>query len=595
MVAPKGSETALKRYASKRDFSVTPEPAPTRTRKPKALSFVVQKHWASRLHYDLRLELDGVLLSWAVPKGPCFDPHEKRMAIHVEDHPVPYGSFEGTIPPKQYGAGTVMVWDNGTWEPVGDPQDGMREGKLVFRLHGQKLAGLWELVRIAKPGDRQEAWILFKKRDEWARPLAEYDVIAALPDSVIDHPLGPLEEREPRVEIRTQALPSPPLVADTLAGAVKAVLPQTLPPQLATRAEDLPSQGRWRYELKLDGYRLLARIDHRGDARLITRQGNDWTDRMESLAADVKSLGLSDTWLDGEIVVLDDKGVPSFNALQNAFDVSRTRSIVYFVFDMPFCEGYDLRQVPWEQRRALLKQLLGPRVGERVRLSEDFDADPRSLLESVRKLGMEGLIAKRVDAPYASRRAETWLKIKLQERQEFVVGGFTERGGGKGEVGSMLLGYYDDQGRLLQAGSVGTGWNAKTGRALFQRLVAIETDVSPFTEGGVQPGRWSRRAAGSERWVKPELVAEVSFAEWTPDGHIRHAIFEGLRDDKPAAEIRREKAASVAPSSARPLVTPRVGSVKVSNPERVIDPSTGLKKLDLVRYYESVAEWMLPH
>ncbi|CAG0932416.1 hypothetical protein PLCT1_02073, partial [Planctomycetaceae bacterium] len=429
----------------------------------QALSFVIQKHWASRLHYDFRLELDGVLLSWAVPKGPSFDPAEKRVAVHVEDHPVSYGAFEGTIPPKQYGAGTVIVWDRGTWEPVGDPHEGMDKGKLVFRLHGEKLAGLWELVRIAKPGDKQDLWMLFKKRDAWARPLTEYDVIAALPDSVIAKPLGPVEQRQPRGNGAAAAAPVPrPRSAAELPGAVAAPLPDTLSPQLALQAKSVPTRGEWLYELKFDGYRLLARIDAQGRVKLFTRRGNDWTAKMKPLAAAVQQLGLRTAWLDGEIVVLNDDGTPNFNGLQNAFDSSRTESIQYFVFDLPYLEGHDLRQVPLHARRALLRQLIEGQGDGSIRFSADFAADPASLLESARKLGLEGIVAKRADAPYVSQRSDTWLKLKARERQEFVVGGFTDREGSRREVGSLLLGVYDDSGALRHAGSVGTGWDSDT-------------------------------------------------------------------------------------------------------------------------------------
>jgi len=585
--SPSTGDGTLKRYTAKRNFAVTPEPKGAKAKRPKALAFVVQKHWATRLHYDFRLELDGVLLSWAVPKGPCFDPTEKRMAIHVEDHPVDYAAFEGTIPPKQYGAGTVIVWDHGSWEPVGDARDALAKGKLVFKLHGEKLAGLWELVRIAKPGDKQDAWMLFKKRDAWARPLAEYDVISALPDSVIDKPLGPIEQREPRgVAAPDAATPS----AAELPGAVKSALPATLAPQLATLASGAPAQGPWSYELKLDGYRLLARIDERGRVRLFTRNGNDWTDKMPALAAAVESMGLRSSWLDGEIVVLDEKGTPNFNALQNAFDASRTQAIDYFLFDLPYCDGHDLRAVPLRLRRALLRQLVDAHDGEHLRFSADFTADLASLLESVRALGLEGVIAKRADAPYVSRRSETWLKLKCRQRQEFVIGGFIDRAGSKSEVGALLLGVHDAGGRLQYVGNVGSGWDAKGGAQLHRRLAQIETRASPFEAGAVAPGRWSRRTPGSERWAAPQLVAEVSFSDWTPDGRIRHAVFHGLRLDKPACDVTREAALAMAPAA-----PPRAPSVKVSNPERVIDASTGLKKLDLVRYYESVAEWMLPH
>ena len=592
------AETALSRYRAKRDFTITPEPGPAPDASTSGWSYVIQKHAATRLHYDFRLELEGVLVSWAVPKGPSFDPADKRMAVHTEDHPVAYGGFEGTIPPKQYGAGEVIIWDRGTWEPVGDPRAGLDAGKLVFRLHGEKLAGLWELVRIRKPDDRQDPWILFKKKDEWAQPLADYDVVTALPDSVVKKPLGLLEARDPRGAGQAATLPAAAGAIDParLEGAVRAPLPARLSPQLATLAKSVP-EGPWLVEIKFDGYRVMARVAN-GKARLITRGGHDWTDRMESLARAVEAVGVREGWLDGEIVVFDAHGTPNFNALQNAFDSSKTEDIRYFLFDLPFYEGWDLRRVPLQSRRALLKQVLDASPGERVRYSDDFPADPASVLDTAHRLGLEGVIAKRRDAPYVSARSETWLKIKAGLRQEFVIGGFTDRTGGPGEIGSLHLGVYDDAGRFVYAGNVGTGWGSQAGRTVRRRLEPIEIDAPPF-EGGAPTGRgrWSRRSGVVEHWVKPEVVCEVGFAEWTPDGHVRHAVFQGLREDKAAREVRREDV-HAARGAAAPL--PRTGSgtiaaARISNPERVIDPSTGLKKLDLVRYYESVADWILPH
>ena len=588
----------LTRYRQKRDFAITPEPAAVPGKKAagrtKPLSFVIQKHWASRLHYDFRLELDGVLLSWAVPKGPSFDPTKKQMAIHVEDHPLAYAGFEGTIPPKQYGAGTVIVWDRGTWEPVGDPRDGMAKGKLLFKLHGDKLAGLWELVRIAKPGDRQDPWMLFKKRDAWARPLADYDVIAALPDSVVAKPLGLVEVREPR-ESAAATRPGAPGAESKpdLSAAVAAALPARLEPQLATLAATPPS-GEWIVETKFDGYRLMARID-KGKARLVTRGGHDWTTKMPELAADIEALGIASAWLDGEIVVMGDAGVPSFNALQNAIDSATSGAIEYFVFDLPFYDGRDLRRIPLRSRRALLRGLVEANTNDRVRLSQSFDATPAQMLEAAKRMHLEGIILKRPDAPYVSARTETWLKLKCSLRQELVVCGFTDRAGSHAEVGSLLLGYHEND-VLQYAGNVGTGWNSKTGRELHARLVELEVDKPLFDAATIEPGRWSRRSAGAERWVRPQLVAEVSFAEWTPDGHVRHAVYQGLRADVPAKSVRREVAREVAPGqSAAAPAPPPPSSIKVTHPERVIDATTGLTKLALVRYYESVAERILPH
>jgi len=584
----------LSRYRQKRNFAVTSEPAGAHAQREKkaaaeALSFVVQKHWASRLHYDFRLELDGVLLSWAVPKGPSFDPSKMQMAIHVEDHPLAYAGFEGTIPPRQYGAGTVIVWDRGTWEPEGDPRDGMAKGKLVFRLHGEKLAGLWELVRIAKPGDKQDPWMLFKKKDAWARSVAEYDVITALPDSVVARPLGLVEEREPRgAPTRASAPASAAAEGPDLSAAVRAPLPAKLEPQLATLVATPPA-GDWIVETKFDGYRLMARID-KGKAKLITRGGHDWTDKMKPLAAAIEALGMNSAWLDGEIVVMGKDGLPEFNALQNAIDNAASEAIEYFVFDLPFHGGRDLRKVPLAARRALLASLLDERPSNRIRLSQAFPASPAQMLEAARQMQLEGIIVKRPDAPYVSQRSVTWLKIKCTLRQEFVICGFSERSGARGEVGSLFLGTYE-RGVLTYAGNVGTGWNARTARDLHARLAAIETKTPTLSIEATTPGRWSRRSAGGERWVRPELVAEVSFREWTPDGHVRHAVFVALRLDKPAREVTREVAQAPATGTA---LAP-AASIKVTNPERVIDPSTGTTKVMLVRYYESIAERMLPH
>jgi bifunctional non-homologous end joining protein LigD len=588
----KDSSEPLAHYNRKRDFKKTAEPAgtlPAQRGSAEPLQFVIQKHWASRLHYDFRLELDGVMVSWAVPKGPSYDPASKQMAIHVEDHPLSYNTFEGTIPKGEYGGGTVIVWDRGTWEPVGDPRVGLTNGKVMFQLHGQKLAGLWELVRISKPGQKkQNQWLLFKKRgDAWARPIAEYDVITALPDSVVEHPLGLVEKREPRAAPKPK---SPVAAQPDLSNAVRASLPAKLSPQLATLASAAPT-GDWVLETKFDGYRMLARIEG-GKVRLFTRNGNDWTTKLKGLATEVEALGIDAAWLDGEIVVLYE-GVPDFNRLQNAIDNTRSDDIVYFLFDLPFLGSTDLRQVPLVSRRAALKELLDERGTDRVRFSEAFDAQPAELLAAACKMGLEGVMVKRADSAYVSSRSETWLKLKCQQRQEFVVVGFTDRSGAPTEVGGLLLGYHED-GVLRFGGSVGTGWSSSIGRQLHAQMVKLEVDKPAVEPSTTKPGRWSKRAAGTERWVKPEVVVEVAFSEWTPDGHVRHPTFRGLRSDKPGKDITRERA--TAPTGAAQLPPAgRTTSVKVTNPDRTIDPSTGLKKVDLVRYYESIADWMLPH
>jgi bifunctional non-homologous end joining protein LigD len=581
--SPDESASTLARYWAKRDFSVTAEPRGGDERagpREGALTFVVQKHWASRLHYDFRLELDGVLLSWAVPKGPSYDPADKPIAIHVEDHPLAYGGFEGTIPKGQYGAGTVIVWDRGTWEPAVDPRQGMKDGKLVFTLHGQKLSGLWELVRIAKPGDRQEAWILFKKRDRLARPRSQYDVLTALPDSVIAKPL----KAETVEGGGGDGLPP---------GAVPAPMPARLAPQLPTLAAAAPSSDQWVWEIKFDGYRLLARVEGK-QVQLITRGGHDWSAKMPGLVGAVAALGLGSAWLDGEIVVMGANGMPDFHALQNAIDNSRSASIEYFLFDLPYFEGYDLRRVPLVARRQVLQRLLEERPQPRLRFSAAFDADAAAILESARRMGLEGVIAKRKDAPYESRRTETWLKLKNKLRQEFVVVGYTDRSSGEPEVGALMLGVHDGPGPLRYVGNVGTGWDAKTAAGLKKQLAKMEVAASPVGEQKLPRSRWGTRNQ-PVHWVQPRLVVEVEFSDWTPEQQLRHAKFIAVRTDKPAADVQLETAVMPAGPALAQGGSSIVAGIKVSNPERVVDAASGVTKLELVRYYESVADWMLPH
>ena len=519
---------ALALYKKKRNFAVTPEPADGGAAGTDALQFVIQKHWASRLHYDLRLELGGTMKSWAVPKGPSFDPADKRMAVQVEDHPISYNTFEGQIPPGQYGAGKVIVWDRGYWMPVGDAAEGYRKGKLKFEIHGHKLKGHWTLVRMHGRGDeKQPPWLLIKERDGFERPASEFSVVDEMPDSVsalppVAVPKGP--------QVARASLAS---TAHDLGKTAKVPLPDTLTPQLATLVDGPPADvSNWLWELKFDGYRLVARVE-RGSVRLVTRNGNDWTAKMPHLAKAVKQLPLQSGWLDGEVLMLDAQGAPDFQALQNAFDGSATKNLVYYVFDMPYADGRDLRHLPVVERRELLRAVVEKSPTDRVRFSEAFEARPGDLVASACKLGFEGVIGKRKTAPYASRRNTDWIKLKCSHRQEFVIGGFTDPQGSRTGIGSLLLGVHAEDGSLQYAGNVGTGFNERTLAELRDKLGALVTDKSPF----VNPRAIGKKA----RWVQPKLLAEVSFAEWTQENRIRHSVFQGLRDDKPAKAIIREK------------------------------------------------------
>lgn len=594
---------SLQKYWTKRNFGITSEPKGEVTRPSRALSFVIQKHHARRLHYDFRLELDGTLKSWAVPKGPSLDPADKRMAVHVEDHPLAYATFEGVIPPGQYGAGTVIVWDRGTWIPTGDAREGYRQGKLKFELQGEKLRGRWTLVRMRGRGnERQEPWLLIKERDETARPAAEYDITEALPDNV-----NADKRAQPAARTASQDKPAKPTPAKRPAkkrdagvaplpdGARKAKLPLALAPQLATLVNSAPSQGDWIYEIKFDGYRVLARVDG-SDIRLFTRRGNDWTSKLKHLADAIATSNFSNGWIDGEIVIESGQGRTDFQALQNAFDAAATSDIRYLVFDLPYYSDHDLRQVPLRERRNVLRQLMSANTSSYLKFSEDFEADAGSLLEAACRLRLEGVIGKRADSQYVSARSPTWIKLKCTQRQEFVIGGYTDPRGSRTGIGSLLLGVHDLQGHLIYSGNVGTGFSDKTLGELYTKLSELKTSKTPF---------YQLPTGIKGHWVTPKLVAEVSFGEWTNDGRVRHSVFHGLRTDKPPERITKEQVVSAeeAPltrtavkskSKKTPAAATALG-VKISHGERVIDASTGLTKLDLVRYYESVAESMLPH
>lgn len=581
---PRASE-ALAPYRRKRDFKKTPEPHQVGRAGRGAHAFVVQKHHARQLHYDFRLELDGTLKSWAVPKGPCLDPTVKRMAVHVEDHPVSYADFEGTIPPRQYGAGTVIVWDRGEWEAEGDARRGLAEGKLKFELHGDKLRGHWTLVRMRGKGEKQEPWLLIKEQDAEARPLADYDVVEAEPDSVltgrdVDHP--------PDLSYGRKAEPAKPPTARKAAAPKprRATLPERLEPELATLASSPPPVPEdWLYELKYDGYRVLARIE--GDeVRCITRNGNDWTSKLPALAKSLAQLPTRSAWLDGEIVVAGKNGAPDFQALQNAFDRRATADIVYWLFDAPFLDGEDLRALPVEERRARLAKLLGKAPPAGLRLSEAFDATPRELLASTAELGFEGIIGKRKGSAYVSRRSPDWIKLKNQRRQEFAIGGHTAPKGSRTGFGSLLLGVYDDNGRLQYCGNVGTGFDTGRLADIKAKLDRLASDECPFEK---------RPAGVKAQWVQPKLVAEIAFGEWTRDGRVRQAVFQGLRSDKPASQIRREQAQPPAAIRQAQEASPTMKALNITNAQRVIDKTSGVTKGELVAYYDQVGELMLPH
>ncbi|MDY0977188.1 DNA ligase D [Massilia sp. CFBP9012] len=589
---------ALKVYKAKRNFTITSEPAEGGTPGLDELTFVIQKHWASRLHYDFRLELDGTMKSWAVPKGPSYDTHDKRMAVHVEDHPISYSDFEGTIPAKQYGAGKVIIWDKGTWEPLEDPHKGFAKGSIKFEMHGHKMRGRWTLVRMKGRGnEKQEPWLLIKEKDEYARSSEEFSLVDEMPDSVKSLPMPERVQRKVealREDEKKAPAPKKRAAAKKAAPAAgKVALPEKFSPELATLVDaPPPDPENWVFEVKFDGYRMLARIED-GAVRLITRNANDWTDKLLPLKAELERMKLPDGWYDGEIVVHDESGKPDFGKLQQAFDGKQAEHIEFFLFDVPYFDGHDLRELPLVDRRGLLEKLLAKKKSDKVRFSAEFGDKPDELVIAACKIGLEGVIGKRRDARYVSRRSPDWIKLKCGLRQEFVIGGFTDPKGSRTGIGALLLGTYDEEGVLRYAGNVGSGFNHSSLASIARRLEKLRSDESPFPPRAV-PGR-------KHHWVKPVLVAEVSFSEWTSAGAVRHPVFQGLREDKPAKGITREKAQHMTEATPKdnedPVAAPAKlpALMKITNGDRVIDKESGATKLDLIRYYALVGELMMEH
>jgi bifunctional non-homologous end joining protein LigD len=578
-------------YNRKRNFDITPEPPEEKLPRRKgsaaqALRFVIQKHDARNLHYDFRLELDGTLKSWAVPKGPSLDPSIKRMAIPTEDHPLGYAKFEGSIPHGQYGAGDVIVWDEGAWVPQGDAHAGLKSGKLKFTLIGEKLNGDWALIRTRGRGGEKEQWLLIKERDNLARLSDEYDILIDRPESVISGSLLPMDK----------------------SGAAKLKIPDTFSPELATLVSEPPA-GDWLYEIKFDGYRMLARIKD-GQVNLFTRNGKDWTNRLPHQKKALEALKLGDSWLDGEVVVLNDDGLPNFQALQNAFDLNNNQDIIFYLFDAPFLNGEDLRDQPVEERRTKLEEIVSGKENVLLRFSRAFNADHRSIIQSACAMSLEGVIGKRAGSAYVSRRSDDWIKLKCRLRQEFIIVGYTEPQGSRSGFGAILLGVHKTLGdsEIIYAGRVGTGFNSLRLAEMYKKMKVMERKTSPISTKlkGLQ--------AKGVHWIQPKLICEVEFAEWTGEGALRQASFISLRTDKPVKNIIREQPKSADQvsqlMSANPQQKsgttskrlkkaksgkPEVANVAISHPDRVIDTQTGGTKLDLAQFYDSVFKFILPH
>jgi bifunctional non-homologous end joining protein LigD len=621
----------LSTYRKKRDFEKTAEPSGEIPVKPsKQRRFVIQKHDATRLHYDLRLEFDGVFKSWAVTKGPSLDPHDKRLAVEVEDHPLDYGDFEGTIPEREYGGGTVLLWDRGYWESD-DPEKGFKKGDLKFTLHGDKLHGSWVLVRMRndRTGSKRTNWLLIKHRDEYAREgkankILEEDQSVASGRSMDQIASGKGKAPKAFMTAKTTRARAdavwhsnrgddvisyaPP--ARELKGKAVDAIPDFVAPELCTSVERPPSGEGWCHEIKFDGYRVQLRVED-GEATLKTRKGLDWTAKFRAIAKEGSAL--PDVLIDGEIAALDHDGAPDFSTLQAAISDGNTDELIFYAFDLLFAAGEDLRRLPLAERKARLKKLLEARPNSKaksIRYVEHFESGGDAILESACKLSLEGIVSKKLGAPYRSGRSESWTKAKCRAGQEVVLGGWKTTGG---KFRSLMAGVYRGD-HLAFVGMVGTGFGQDTVKRIMPALKAASSDQSPF--GGKDAPRKTRDV----HWLRPELVAEIEFGGFTDGGNIRQAAFKGLRQDKPADEIVAEKptmttiAKPAAKKAASKTATAKSGRVAaktapnrsaevmgvvISKPDKELWPDAGdgegVTKLDLARYFEAVGGWMIGH
>ena len=597
---PSKKTAQLEEYARKRDFEKTPEPPPGLPKQAAGLQYCIQRHDATRLHYDLRLEVNGVLKSWAVPKGPSLDPTRKNLAMHVEDHPLEYGDFEGNIPKGEYGGGSVMLWDRGTYEPLGDmpPDQQIERGDFKFHLNGEKLQGDFVLVHMRGRGKGNE-WLVIKKRDQFAQ--VNWDVEAharsvktgRTQEEIAQDAPPPGAHQQHKSGLRPSDLP----------GAVKRTMPKSITPMTAYLAEQPPAGENWLYEIKWDGVRGLCFIEE-GRMHIQSRTGNSCERQYPELSVLPHHVRAETAIIDAEIAVLDEKGRPSFSRIQpriaqsdpnSIAHLSRSTPVTLFAFDLLYWDGYDLRAVPLAERKRALRELL--ETTERIRYSEHFVARGAEMLEAARQSGLEGVMAKRVDSKYESRRSNCWLKIKIRNQQEFVICGFTH--GDRDLFSSLVLGVWSE-GKLVHVGQVGTGFNDKTLRDIYSRLEPLVTTKSPFH---LKP-KINRKVT----WVRPEIVCEVAFVEWTPEGQLRAPAFLGLRTDVPADEVRRETAEAAPPDVVEPAGEPLIAagvkqqtvqvggqSLHFTNLAKVFYPNEGYTKRDVLNYYNDVADLLLPH
>ena len=571
---------ALESYNRKRDFEATSEPRGEVRRSKGGDHYLIQKHAARRLHYDLRLELDGVLLSWAVTRGPSLVPGEKRLAVQTEDHPLDYGDFEGTIPKGEYGGGTVILWDRGSWKPLADPKKGLAKGHLEFVIEGEKLGGRWHLTRMArKPREKRDNWLLIKGDDEFAREEGDPAIVDERPESVkTGRVIEEVAGEAPGWSSKTGRI-EPPELPPVPKKAVEGDWPGFVEPALATLKPSAPARRKWVHEIKFDGYRMQAHV-REGRATLLTRRGHDWTDRFgKEITGALGQLNAREAIIDGEVIVEGPSGASDFSLLQADLGAGRTDRLVFYAFDLLYLDGKDLRPAPLLDRKLALEALL-QRAPEVLRYSEQFEENGEMVLRHACRLSLEGVVSKDRNAPYRSGRTQDWIKSKCSERQEFVVSGYVPSSTSRRAIGSLVLGYYE-KGKLVYAGRVGTGFTQKVAAELFQRLDRLAQKESPFAK------KLSADEARGAVFVRPELVAEVEFRAWTAEGVVRHASFRGLREDRSPEEVVREFEGAVKDKPRPP--------VRLTHPDRLYWKEEGVTKEGLADYYAEVWPRMGPY
>lgn len=518
-------------YNKKRNFNKTREPVGKLATKNNHL-YVIQKHAASHLHYDLRLELNGVLLSWAVPKGPCLDPKVKRLAIHVEDHPVDYGHFEGIIPKGEYGGGTVMLWDEGTWTALDDdPVRALKKGHLKFSLEAKKLKGIWNLIKFKTDDDK--SWFLIKSKDKYAKPMTSYDITTKKPNSVLSSSsLNQIKEHYEKVWMSKPKVTKKKIkkqVLEIKLALKKSVFPKKINPQLATLIDHPPQNKEWLHEIKCDGYRIVA-FKNEKSVTLMSRNHNDWTNKFKRIATEIQKLPIKKIIFDGEIVLLDEKQRSNFQKLQNA--IGHDEPFKYYIFDLLYYDHYNIKPLPLIERKEYLQKILSCYPSELLIYNEHIIGDGNKIFKKACQLGLEGIVAKKINHPYEEKRTKAWLKIKCIKRQEFVIAGYSQPKGARKYFGSLYLGYYDQKGVLQFCGNVGTGFTEQSLSKIFNLLQKSMTPKNPFP---IRP-----KGVTSAIWVQPKLIAEIEFTEWTVEGRLRHPSFKGLREDKQTKKITKE-------------------------------------------------------